>query len=65
MNRDRYINVCETTASGDTALVRKTSSGEEAMVKSCTHEHLLVETRDGKGFCWDYHDCDNLTSAKK
>lgn len=58
MNRNQYINICKTTLTGDHAFVRNTVSNEEGMVESCTHDHLLVKTREGKERCWDYHRCE-------
>lgn len=58
MKRNQYINICKTTLTGDHAFVRNTVSDEEGMVESCTHDHLLVKTREGNERCWDYHRCE-------
>ena len=58
MNRKQYVDICKTTLTGKNAFVHNALTGEEGMVKSCTHEHLLVKTREGKDRCWDYHRCE-------
>ncbi len=64
MNRDRYITLCRQTSSGKDAFVRNTRSGEKGRVESCTHEHMLVMTSEGKERCWDYHKCEEAGGSK-
>lgn len=63
MNRNKYINVCKTTMTGENAFVCNTVSGEKGMVESCTHDHLLVKTSEGKERCWDFHRCEESTRS--
>ncbi|MEZ4601019.1 MAG: hypothetical protein R2940_14620 [Syntrophotaleaceae bacterium] len=63
MNRENYIDICEIMATGKEAFVRNISSGEEGRVESCTREHILVKTREGKEKVWDYHECDKVRGS--
>lgn len=63
MNRNLYVDVCKTTQTGKPASVRNMASNEVGIVASCTHEHLLVKTSEGKEKCWDYHKCEPNTRS--
>lgn len=60
MNKNRYIDVCNTILTDNSAFVRNTVSGEEGRVAGCTREHILVRSDTGEKFCWDYHKCEQI-----
>lgn len=60
MNKNRYIDVCNTILTDKSAQVRNTISGEVGRVEGCTREHLLVRGQNGEKFCWDYHKCEQV-----
>lgn len=64
MNREPYISLCRQIASGKDAFVRNSSSGKEGGVESCTHEHILVMTSEGKERCSDYHKWEEARGYK-
>ena len=65
MNKERFTFVCSEAEAGRDAFVANPASEEEGYVRSCSLEHLLVKTSEGKDRCWDFRSCEELSRSKE
>ncbi|HEX9874524.1 MAG TPA: hypothetical protein VGA43_09190 [Deferrimonas sp.] len=64
MRKERFAFVCQEAEAGNDAFVKHGSSMEEGVVLSCSTDHLVVHTADGKDRCWDYNECEELSRSR-
>ncbi|NIQ94826.1 MAG: hypothetical protein GWO11_03675 [Desulfuromonadales bacterium] len=64
MRKERFEFVCNETEEGRDAFVTHPSDKEEGRVMSCSQDHVVVETAQGKKRCWSYDDCEELSRTK-
>ncbi len=60
MKKDRFQFVCNESNEGRDAFVIHENSHEEGLVMSCSTDHVVVRTSDGKNRCWDYRECTEM-----
>jgi len=65
MKKERFDFVCMETEAGNDAFVKHPASKEEGLVRSCSLEHVMVETSDGNRRCWDYRECEEMSRGSE
>jgi hypothetical protein len=65
MKKDRFDFVCQESEAGTDAFVSHGTTSEEGRVISCSRDHLVVETVEGKKRCWDYRECEEMSRSKE
>ncbi len=65
MKKERFDFVCQEAEAGSDAFVKHGSSTEEGVVLSCSTDHMVVRTSEGKDRCWDYRECEELSRSKE
>ncbi len=65
MKKDRFTFICSENQEGRDAFVTHPASKEEGLVMSCSPDHIVVKTSDGKNRCWDYQECEEMSRSKE
>ncbi len=65
MRKERFTFVCNETEEGRDAFVSHTPSKEEGRVVSCSTDHVVVQTAEGKNRCWSFRECDEMSRSKE
>jgi hypothetical protein len=63
MKKERFQFVCNESNEGRDAFVVHEAYREEGRVMSCSTDHVVVLTSDGKNRCWDFQDCTELSRS--
>lgn len=63
MKKERFQFVCNESNEGRDAFVVHEANREEGRVMSCSTNHVVVRTSEGKSRCWDFHDCAELSRS--
>jgi hypothetical protein len=61
MKKERFQFVCNESNQGRDAFVAHQGTQEEGRVISCSIDHVVVRTAEGKDRCWDYNDCEEMS----
>lgn len=63
MKKERFQFVCNESNEGRDAFVIHETMQEEGRVISCSADHVVVETSEGKNRCWDFRECAEMSRS--